>query len=155
MTYTFPLRTSFPSASLRRDMHRLFDEAMNTRPSTVWQPTVNAREDASGYTLDVEIPGVAPESVEVLAEDGVLTVRGTRVARTLGDDERALFSEQRAGTFDRRFRLPKSADLQAVQATYALGVLSIRVSKVTPSQPRRVPITVQTPVADDVTAVSS
>ncbi len=141
--YTFPLRASLPANGFRREIDRLFEEGLSMRPNSgTWQPVVEAREDATGYSLDVELPGVAPEAVEVLAEDGVLTIRGTKPAREVAENEKAVLSERMAGEFSRRFRLPKSADLQAVTASYSLGVLTVRVAKVTPAQPRRVEITV-------------
>jgi HSP20 family protein len=143
MTYTFPIAPSFPASSMRRELDRLFEEAFTGRPSERgWQPGVSAREDAAGFTLDMDLPGVDPAGVEVLAEDGVLTIKGTRGLRETGADEKVLFAEQPYGAFTRRFRLPKWADLQAVQASYGLGVLTVRIGKVAPAQARRVPVTV-------------
>jgi HSP20 family protein len=79
------------------------------------------------------------------AEDGVLTVRGERVRLELAEGERLLIGETTQGQFVRQFRLPKSADLQAIQAAYDLGVLTVRVAKLAPAQPRRVPVSVQSP----------
>lgn len=39
------------------------------------KPSASALEDASGYTLTLDIPGIDPDAVEVLASFGVLTVR--------------------------------------------------------------------------------
>ncbi len=146
MTYTFPLiATPLSTRAIRREMDRLFDDVFVPRPATRgtegWQPAVSAREDATGYTVQVDLPGVQPDAVEVLAEEGVLTIRGTRPAVAPGASERQLVGEQPTGSFTRRFRLPKGADLQAISARHALGVLTVRVGKVAPSQPRRVPIT--------------
>ncbi|WP_353266571.1 Hsp20/alpha crystallin family protein [Gemmatimonas sp.] len=146
MTYTFPIATAFPNASLRREIDRMFDDVFATRaaaPSR--QPLAAAREDATGYTLEVDLPGVDPQKVELLAEEGVLTLKGLRAHRALADGETAVFSEVAGGEFVRRFRLPKVADLQSVSASYAHGVLSIRVAKIAPAQPRRVPVTIQSP----------
>lgn len=142
MTYTFPI-APFPAATIRRELDRLFEEAFPGRPAERgWQPAVTAQEDAAGYTLDMDLPGVDPAGVEVLAEDGVLTIKGARGRRETGADAKVLFTEQPHGAFTRRFRLPKEADLQTVQASYGFGVLTVRVAKVTPAQPRRVPVTV-------------
>ena len=149
MTYTFPMiATPLSTRAIRREMDRLFDDVFIPRPGTPgtegWQPAVSAREDASGYTVQVDLPGVLPDAVEVLAEEGVLTIRGTRPVVELGATERQLIGEQPTGSFTRRFRLPKGADLQAISARHALGVLTVRVGKVAPAQPRRVPITADT-----------
>jgi HSP20 family protein len=141
--HTIPLTTTtLPTLSLRRELDRLFDDVFVNRPAAAWTPAADAREDSTGFTITLDVPGLAPESVEVLAEDGTLTVKGARPAATLAEGERTLFAERSQGAFQRRFRLPKSADPQAIEATYAHGVLSLRIGKLAPAQPRRVPVTV-------------
>ena len=146
MTYTIPLASAYPAASLRRELDRLFGDTFPARHTDpVWQPSASAREDASGYTLTLDIPGIDPDTVEVLAEDGILTVKGTRTERIAAEGEKILFAEQTSGNFTRRFRLPKSADLQQITASYAFGVLTVRIAKVVPAQPRRVPVNLEAP----------
>lgn len=138
----FPISAALPAISFRREMDRFFDDVLTPRASA-WQPAAEAREDATGFTVALDVPGVSPDSLEVVAEDGVLTVRGSRAERELAEGEKALFREGARGGFSRQFRLPKSADLQAVSAQYAHGVLTVRVAKLTPAQPKRVPVEVQ------------
>ncbi len=144
--YRFPLPTlfsaSFPNAGARADVDRVMSEMFTGRANSSL-PLADAREDATGFTIELDIPGVAPESVEVLAEEGVLTIHATRAARELSDGEKAVFAERTSGKLSRRFRLPKSADLSAISASYALGVLSVRVGKLAPAQPRKVTVNVQ------------
>ncbi len=141
--HTIPLAATAASPlSFRRELDRLFDDVFVNRPTQGWQPPADAREDGTGFTLLLDVPGVTPDSVEVLAEDGILTVKGSRPAATLAEGERAVFVERTQGAFLRRFRLPKSADLQAIEATYSHGVLTLRIGKLAPAQPRRVPVNV-------------
>lgn len=148
MSYTIPLATAYPAASLRREIDRLFGDAFPPRPTEgAWQPSASGREDADGYTLTLDIPGIDPEAVEVFTEDGVLTVKGARALGDSAEGEKILFAEQTSGSFTRRFRLPKSADLQQVTASYAFGVLTVRVAKLVPAQPRRVPVNTDRPPA--------
>jgi HSP20 family protein len=142
--YSVPLRSALPDNGFRRELDRFFEDVVNARPQSAatWQPATDATEDAAGYTLLIELPGVSPSGVEVLSEDGLLTVRGTKSAPELQPGQQVAFAERTHGDFVRRFRLPKSADLQTVTASYALGVLTVRVAKLVPAQPRRVPITV-------------
>ncbi|MBL0891351.1 MAG: Hsp20 family protein [Gemmatimonadaceae bacterium] len=143
--YRIPAVSPAPVTALRREMDRLFEEVFAGRPATSWQPAVQAREDEQGYTIALDVPGIPADRLEVLAEDGVLTVRGERVRLELAEGERLLIGETTQGQFVRQFRLPKSADLQAIQAAYDLGVLTVRVAKLAPAQPRRVPVSVQSP----------
>lgn len=154
--YSVPLRTAFPANGFHREMERLFDDVVNARPQSTatWQPATDAREDAGGYLLSIELPGVLPSAVEVLSEDGLLTVRGTKSASEVQPGQQVAFTERAHGEFIRRFRLPKRADLHDVSASYALGVLTVRVAKHAPAQPRRVPISIAT-AADTPTEASS
>lgn len=138
---TFPIAPVFQPIAIRRELDRLFDDVMVNRATGTWRPAADAREDATGYALDIDLPGVAPESVDVLTEDGILTVKGARASRPVAEGERALFSETGRGEFVRRFRLPKTANLQAVTASYTNGVLAVRVAKLVPAQPNKVPVT--------------
>jgi HSP20 family protein len=137
-TMHLPLIPILPSVNARVQVHRLLDELRATSTPTHWEPAAEVREDATGYTLALELPGVPPEGVELLADGGTLLVRGERGVRPLASGERAVMQERQAGPFARRFRLPKQADLQDVTATAAHGVLTVRVAKVLPAQPRRI-----------------
>lgn len=147
--YRFSVPTQAPITNFRREMDRLFEEVFSGRPSSAWHPSVSAYEDGQGFSLALDIPGVPVANVEVLAEDGVLTIRGERTPHSLTEGERAVMSETPRGKFVRQFRLPKTADLQAIQASHDNGVLSVRIAKVAPPQARRVPVST---VSSDVTA---
>lgn len=137
-TMHLPVIPVLPSVNARVHVHRLLDELRASPTPTHWEPTAEVREDATGYTLTLELPGVPPDAVELLADGGTLLVRGERCARPLATGERAVLQERQAGPFARRFRLPKQADLQDVTATAAHGLLTVRVAKVLPAQPRRI-----------------
>jgi HSP20 family protein len=143
--YRIPAVSTAPVTAIRREMDRLFEEVFAGRPAATWQPAVQAREDDQGFTIAVDVPGIPADRLEVLAEDGVLTVRGERTVREQSENERMLISETMQGQFVRQFRLPKTADLQNIQAEYDLGVLTVRVAKLAPAQPRRVPVRLQSP----------
>ncbi|MCC6241305.1 MAG: Hsp20/alpha crystallin family protein [Gemmatimonadaceae bacterium] len=117
----------------------------------------DARESATGFTLELDLPGVSPEALDVLAEEGVLLIRATRAERALTEGERQVIAERRFGDIERRFRLPKSADQSNIRAEFVHGVLTVHIAKLAPAQPRRVTVAVgqaapDAPVAQDVTA---
>lgn len=149
--YSFPMTAPVAPAGMRREMDRLVQEVFGGKSmndTTSWTPAADGIEDATGYTLELELPGIAPDAVELLAEDGLLIVRGERSRGDLQESQRSIFGERMHGRFERRFRLPKNADLGNIEARYSLGVLTVRVAKVAPAQPRRVQIAVDNgPVA--------
>lgn len=75
-TMPLPLIPVLPSLNARVHVHRLLDELRTTPTPAHWEPAAEVREDATGYTLTLELPGVPPEGVELLADGGTLLVRG-------------------------------------------------------------------------------
>ena len=94
-----------------------------------WTPAIDVRELGDAYRVDVELPAVAPEDVEVNCKDGLLTISGERKYERENDDERVHRSERLYGRFARSFRLPNDADQDAIEATAAHGVVTISVAK--------------------------
>jgi HSP20 family protein len=136
-----PFGQPVPMNGLRKELDRLFDDVF-VGGASAWKPAVEVRESTAGYTFEYDVPGVSPESLEVAMEEGMLVLRGERAGRELGEGERLLVGERTSGKFERRFRMPKAADSNSVTANYANGVLTVRVAKIAPAQPRRVPINV-------------
>ena len=94
-----------------------------------WLPAIDVRESSDAYRVDVELPAVAPEDVEVSCKDGLLTISGERKYQHTNDDERVHRSERLFGRFARSFRLPDDADEGSIEATAAQGVITISVAK--------------------------
>ena len=134
--------TPLPVFGLRREMNRLFDDAINrTTPAAAWAPPVDVREDNHEIALSIEIPGVKAEDVEVTSDNGMLTVRGHKTAeRKEGDGTEYHLVERSYGSFTRSFRLPKGVDDSKITANFANGVLEVHVPKTALPQPRKIAI---------------
>ena len=72
------------------------------------------RSDASviedSYEINVELPGVMAEDVDVAVDGNTLTVRGEKRASHEESGRTFFFSEREYGSFQRTFRLPPDAD---------------------------------------------
>lgn len=119
---------------LRNELERLFEPyATGDDQSSVatcdWIPLVDIKEEKERYVLRADLPGVDPNTIEIIAENGMLTLRGHRPGET--SDNRAGYSrmERPCGSFYRRFSLPDSADLAQIAARSAQGVLEITIPK--------------------------
>jgi HSP20 family protein len=78
----------------------------------------------------------------VCAEDGKLTIRGTRAMRDRVNEDGFEHVERAAGTFLRRFTLPESAQAEAIKARYTDGVLEIAIPKQPRVEPTRITVTI-------------
>src|SRR5206468_5614653 len=132
--------TKSPIFGLRREIDRLFDDTF-ARDGFNWTPAVDVTENDSEIRLDLELPGLKPEDVELTAENGILTVRGEKkTERKEGEDNRYHVVERTYGSFLRTFQLPQGIDENQIKAEFENGILSIRIPKAALPQPKRIQI---------------
>lgn len=122
---------------LHKELNRLFepyaaatdDDDQSTTATCDWIPPVDIKEEKDRYVLRADIPGVDSQAIEIIAENGLLTIRGDRSGETR--DSRIGYSrvERPCGAFYRRFSLPDTADLTRINARSAQGVLEIAIPK--------------------------
>lgn len=75
-----------------------------------------------------ELPGVDPEKdVEISVQDHSLLISAHRQERTEEKAKGGYRSEFRYGSFSRALPLPEGATEQDIRATYADGVLEVRI----------------------------
>ena len=108
-------------------------------PASVWFPAVDVVERPEELVVQVELPGVDPEQVDVEVHDHQLRVRG-QVRRAVEAEEGGIVrSERRYGSFSRIITLPAEVDAERADARYRHGVLEIRLPKKEQAR-RRIPV---------------
>jgi HSP20 family protein len=137
-----------PMMAVRNDMHRLFHETFGqvrgagaTEVTGTWEPPVDIYETDDALVLQVELPGVSKDAVNVELHEHTLRLSGERTREpsiTGGQYQR---EEGRYGAFQRAFRLPTIVDQAKIQATYKDGVLALRLPKHAAATPQGIPIT--------------
>ncbi len=136
----YRMTTGSPIFGLRREIDRLFEDTF-ARDGNSWTPAVDIKENDGEIRVDVELPGLKPEDVEITAENGVLTVRGERRAeRKEGDETRFQVVERVYGSFMRTFQLPQGIDEDQIKAEFNNGVLELQIPKAALPQPKRIEI---------------
>jgi HSP20 family protein len=146
-----------PLFTLRREVDRLFEDAFGhaAAPAT-WSPATDVREEADAYRFELELPGVAPEQVEVTLEKGVLTVRGEKRAEQQreanenavrdGDAPTAApagkwhIVERVQGSFKRTFQLPQAVNEESITARFDNGLLTVVVPKAELPKARKIEV---------------
>ena len=130
---------------LQRDLNRAFEARLYSSgqngtsiSNADWSPTVDIHENADGYHLSVDLPGVKPEQIEVTADKGVLSIRGAREA--VHEDKDLKRSERFFGSFQREFSMPDNADLDRIEAKSNHGVLTVFVPKTAKVEPKRITV---------------
>jgi len=130
---------------LQQDLDRLLGTSAGAADDTSavttdWIPAVDIKEEANGFLIHADVPGVEPKDIDVTLENGILTIRGQRrvEAREERDGYRRI--ERVSGHFFRRFSLPDTAAPDGVQAKHSNGVLEVRIPKQPQVQPRRIKV---------------
>jgi HSP20 family protein len=127
---------------LRREMDDLFERFGVLRPALAARhafPAVNLYETDDAYVLTAEVPGLAPEDLEISLEGSTVTLRGER---KLTSEEGASVhrSERPSGAFRRAIDLPVPIDAEKVDALHRHGVLTLRLPKAPEHRPRQITV---------------
>jgi HSP20 family protein len=138
-------RNSFsaPVFGLRREIDRLFEDTFGRGEGVAnWSPAVDVRETNKELRLDIELPGINPEDVELTAENGIMTIRGEKKSERKEGDEQSRYHvvERSYGSFMRSFQLPQGLDESKIEADYNNGILSVHIPKAALPQPRKIQI---------------
>jgi HSP20 family protein len=103
-------------------------------------PPMDVRETDDDYMVEVELPGIDPNDVEVMIEGRTLTIRGTFSSEAQEHAGNVLLRERRRGQFMRAVALPGMVDIDNAESRYDNGLLTITLPKAAQNRPRRVQI---------------
>ena len=140
-----------PFLSLHREVNRLFDDVFRGFDSRLpslgrfssfggnW-PSVEISDQEKELRVTAEVPGLEEKDIEVMLDDGVLTLKGEKRSET--EDKDRQFSERFYGSFERRIPLGYEVEDDKVDARFNNGVLTVTLPKTAKaqSQARRIEI---------------
>lgn len=127
-----------PLAPWLRDLNRLFGGGAAL---PAFMPPADVIVSPEEVTVHMDVPGVRSDNLEIELENDLLTVRGERRYPYGEDDERTWRRIERSfGSFERDLRVPRGLNTDAIEASLADGVLTLRIPKPEPVKPRRVEI---------------
>ena len=101
-------------------------------------PAATVLENADGYTLEVEMPGVSKENLEMWIENNELTIVGRRSMPSV--EGTLLHRESRSENFRRAFELDPSIDAEKISAKIDQGVVTLTLPKAEQVKPRKIAV---------------
>lgn len=127
-------------ATLHRDIVRSLAQA--TTPDMGMNQRLRGEivEREHAWELQLDLPGMDREDVEILIEASELVVKGARNREALGEKDRLVHSSRLYGSFERRYRLSEEIDTGRISAHMDKGVLRIQLAKAEAALPRKVDI---------------
>ena len=114
-------------------------EVAQPQSRITFTPRFDVWETEQEYFLAGDMPGVAPEDLDVRYEKQELTIYG-KVAPRIAGEGRMLSMEYGVGDFHRSFRLSDAIDGSAIAAELKAGVLTVRLPKREEVRPRKITV---------------
>lgn len=100
-------------------------------------PSVNIKENADGFEVEVAAPGFEKNDFRVELDNEMLTVSSEKkMENETKEGERFTKHEFSYQSFNRSFTLPNSADVEHIGANYENGILHIYIPKREEAKPR-------------------
>ncbi len=107
-------------------------------------PQADAAATEEKYEINIELPGVSSDDIDIDAHDGLLSIKGEKHFERQEEGKTFFFSERSFGSFQRSFKLPADADPDNIKAEFKNGVLTITVPKSGPPPDKTRRIEIQT-----------
>ncbi len=117
------------------------NSAMQARgePESVMLPPVDIYEDANGFTLLADLPGVTRERLNIQVDGNDLTIEG-EAAIDMPENMDALYADVASTRYQRRFTLSSELATDDIRAEMKDGVLTLRMPKRAELQPRKIEV---------------
>jgi HSP20 family protein len=129
--------------SLSRAMDDVMSRADENGAGQYWVPAMDAWETEQAFVVQLDLPGVTPEQVDLTFDRNTLSVRGTRSATIQAPETgeiRVFFAERAPGSFTRTLKFPLWVESSRIEASFSNGVLTITVPKAEAAKPRKIAV---------------
>ncbi len=134
-------RTWDPFRDLRHiqdEMDRLVNQSWVPRAAEY--PPVNVWTNEDETVVQAELPGLAPDAIDISVVQNALTIKGHRKPEDLKAGESLHRRERWTGSFVRTIELPFEVDNSHVQAEYRHGLLTVKLPRAAENKPRRITV---------------
>ena len=113
-------------------LNSMLDELTSDSSSsfnTAFTPAINTREGEYAYHVEIDLPGMKKDEINIQVEDNSLVISGERKIKKDMKEENYYKIESSFGTFSRTFSLPENVDVENIHAESKNGVLEIVIPK--------------------------
>ena len=124
---------SQPSFDLFQNFDRFFDDFNESGRN--FQPALDVEESVKGYLVTLDVPGIKKEDIKIELRGQNLVISGERKKES-SSDTNGIRYERSYGSFLRTLELPRTANLNEIEAEYDSGVLKLTIPKTQEAQAR-------------------
>jgi HSP20 family protein len=129
---------TFTDMDLVSNFDRLVDRVFGMREGQTEFYAADVWEDEGSVHVELELPGLKVEDVNISYEDGLLRIEGEKKA--LEHKGNVYLSERSYGKFIRTFQIPNIVDPNSIQATFRDGILEVTAQKKPETKPHKIEI---------------
>lgn len=116
----------------RRSLAHEYERTMDMR--------LDVNEDDKAYTVNVDIPGVKKNDIDISVEGNQVTLRAEVKREKSREKEKEIYNERYSGQAFRAFTLPTEIDSASAKATYDGGVLTLILPKKEGASVKHLPV---------------
>jgi len=133
-------------STLKHDIDRLFNQYMpglfgnGGTGDALWMPRMDLRETDTAFIVEADLPGMVLEDITVQVEGSTVIISGERKGEHVSNAGDMAYRERRFGKFQRAFTLPAAVKVDAIEAKYTNGVLTVTVPKAEEARTKRIAI---------------
>jgi len=129
--------------SLREAMDRLFEDSfISPRQNTLLSGrgvTANLYETGEGFTLQIPVPGVKPEDVEITVQQETISLKWETKVQ-VPEGATVHWNGFQSGQSQQSFSLPSPINAERVEAHYTNGILTLHLPKAEHAKARTIKV---------------
>jgi len=134
--------------NLRDEIDRLFEAPLaelahaSSHLLSGWNPAIDLHEDRENVYVNVELPGMKKEEIDLSLHEGALSISGERRVENKSEESEIYRSERYVGRFHRSIMLPSPVAADKVRAQYKDGILTVTLPKTEEAKPKQINVNV-------------
>ncbi|MCC8418003.1 MAG: Hsp20/alpha crystallin family protein [Rickettsia endosymbiont of Bryobia graminum] len=103
-------------------------------------PKTDVMENDSEYNLEMELPGITQDNIDLKIDSNILTIEGKKERSSEKKDHNYHMQERYYGSFYRSISLPSNIDEEHIAAKFKDGILSIKIPKKEQSKAKKIKV---------------
>ena len=106
----------------------------------VWAPSIAVVEKEDKFLINVELPGVKEEDINISLVGNTLTIEGEKETESEVEKKGYYYTESSYGSFSRSITIPSTIDTSKIEANCDKGVLEITLPKAPEVKPKKIAV---------------
>lgn len=129
------------SHSLMNDfLSEFFNDEFKPMTTVVRKPAANIYQTETGFGIDILLPGYAKEEISVDIDGRHLTVKSldADTEKQTVENGKYIRRDFRKSAFEVKYILPRTADLEKLEAKFENGILLVSIPKAEQALPKKI-----------------